>query len=562
MPANAPTKLNALTSLRFVAAAAVVALHCSNRFGLPADMTADNRAPLYLGVSFFFVLSGFVLTYVYPELRTASDRGRFLLARFARIWPGHALAFVLVLVVAGQTPADLYRAGELGPWLAGLALVHSWVPLTAFYTAGNIPAWSVSTEFGFYLLFPLLIHRFDRTWHWKLLGCVLLAAGLVAVCQVRDLPHTAASGPTANGLLYVSPLARVFEFCLGMCAARLWAWLCPRVTLGRTRGTLLELAAVALVVANGYFLPDILAGVRRTGVRPAVVVWFTHGCVCLSFAALVVVAALERGWVTRFLALPSFVLLGDISYAVYLLHWPLLGYLWVHERAFALYPNWAVGLGFAVVLLGLSHLTWVLVETPARKFLVGLWPAPKAAAVPARRRSFPRLVPTRAALVVGLELAAVAVLVCACERRPYRVIPEADAVALCEQSRPGSRGVRFGDRFVLRGAVCEPMGRGLRVDLVWESCRPQPLDAVVVVSLSDPSGRAMGGPVYIQDTRKRGVAAGTVWVETMIIPLDRVQYACHHGMTNLAIGLASDDDLAPDRGPTDPTRRILLVKLL
>ena len=50
------------------------------------------------------------------------------------------------------------------------------------------------------------------------------------------------------------------------------------------------------------------------------------------------------------------------SGAVYLLHWPLLGYLWVHERAFALYPNWAVGLGFAVVLLALSHLTWVLVE--------------------------------------------------------------------------------------------------------------------------------------------------------------------------------------------------------
>src|SRR5581483_7727988 len=207
-------------------------------------------------------------------------------------------------------------------------------------------------------------------------------------------------------------------------------------------------------------------------------------------------------------------------------------------------------------------LTWVLVESPARRFLVGLWPKHRAEAggSPARRWSFPR--PARAGAVVALELVAVGLLVHLCERRPYRVIPEAAAVALREQSLPGSRDVRFGDRFVLRGAVCTPTGRGLRVDLVWESCRPQPLDAAVVVTLSDPAGREMGGAVYPQDHKKRGVAAGTVWVETMLIPLERVQYACHHGLTNLAIRVASADDLAPDRGPTDPTRRALLVRLL
>jgi hypothetical protein len=51
-------------------------------------------------------------------------------------------------------------------------------------------------------------------------------------------------------------------------------------------------------------------------------------------------------------------------------------------------------------------------------------------------------------------------------------------------------------------------------------------------------------------------------VETAFIPLDRVRYACHHGMTNLAVRLGPSDDLAPDRGPTDPTRQVLLVNLL
>src|SRR5262249_29184945 len=150
----------------------------------------------------------------------------------------------------------------------------------------------------------------------------------------------------------------------------------------------------------------------------------------------------------------------------------------------------------------------------------------------------------------------------ACERRPYRVIPEAAAAAIRERSLPGARDVRFGDRFVLRGAACTPTGRGLRVELVWESCRAEPLDALVGGSPSDPSRRAMGGAVYAQDARKRALAAGAVWVETVFIPLDRVRYACHHGMTNLAVRLGPSDDLAPDHGPTDPTRQVLLVNLL
>ena len=560
MPANAPTKLNALTALRFCAAAAVVVMHCGGKFGLPADMTAGKRVPLFLGVSFFFVLSGFILHHVYPALPSAADRRRFLRARFARVWPAHAVVLVLCLAVARYTPADLVRHDELGPWAASLAMLQAWVPLTAYNVTWNVPAWSISTEFGFYLLFPLLVWRFDRTWHGKLLLCLLLAAGLIAVCQLGELPYQAAAGPTANGLLYMNPLARVFEFGLGMAAARLWARLRPRVTAGPARGTVLEVAALALVAVNGYLVPDVVAAVERAGLRPEAALWFCHGSVCLSFAVLIVVAALERGWVTRLLTRPSFVVLGEISYAVYLLHWPLLGYLHLHPRVFERLPGWAVGLGFAVVLLAAAHLMWAFVETPARRFIVGRWPK-GAADRPARRWAIRLPRPSRAGLVLGVEVVAVGLLVYAFERRPYRVIPEAAAMALRERSLPGGRDVRFGDRFVLRGAVCTHTRRGLRVDLVWESCRPQPLDATVVVALADAGDRAMGGAVYAQDSRRRDVGAGTIWVESSLIPPERVVYARHHGMNNLAVRLESADALAPDRGPTDPARRTLLVDL-
>src|SRR5690242_19654398 len=89
----AQKKLYALTSLRFVAAALIVLGHSQGTFGIPKDAWAPFV--MSQGVSFFFVLSGFILTYVYPSLKLFGIR-RFLLARFARIWPAHITAFILL----------------------------------------------------------------------------------------------------------------------------------------------------------------------------------------------------------------------------------------------------------------------------------------------------------------------------------------------------------------------------------------------------------------------------------------------------------------------------------
>ena len=566
MRANPPPKLPALTSLRFFAAAAIVVHHSRGLFGLPADPTAGGRVPLYLGVSFFFVLSGFILSHVYPALPTAADRGRFLLARFARVWPCHVFA-VLLCVLAGQVRFEVIAAEGLWlPLAANVGLVHAWIPLDRYGSScgvGNGVSWSVSTEFAFYFLFPLLVAGFARTWHVKLVLAGLLAAGLVALADRNGYPVYGADGPTTDALLYKHPLARVYEFVLGMAANRAVRWVAPRVRLGRAAGTVLELAALAALGLNLYHA-HAAAGwaVGRLGLAPATAIWFdTGGVTCLGFAVLIGVMALGAGWVSRLLSWSGFVLLGEVSYAVYMLHFILLEYLRAHPQPFVGVSDRAMLVGFWVVLLALSHATWVLVEGPARRFLVGLWPTPTVADAPARRWRLPTLAPTRAGFVLGLELVAVGLVVYACERRPYRVLPEAAAAGLRERSLPGSRDVRFGDRFVLRGVVCEPTHKGLWVELVWESCRPQPLDAVVSVWLSDGGDRAMGGAHYAQDARRRGVGTGTVWKEAVLIPLDRVMYARHFGLNNLVVRLEAADALAPDRGPTDPTRRALLVDL-
>jgi Acyltransferase family len=172
-------KLNALTGLRFFAAFAIVIHHSRGTF-LPVD--AMSLWPLDSAVSFFFVLSGFILTHVYPELPTCKHITKFFLARVARLWPVHVVTLVLALLLF---PEIMLRSGwwALG---ANIAALHAWIPRGDFFFSFNAVSWSISCELGFYLLFPLLINDLRSTWAWKLIPSLLAAMVLIAICTVLE----------------------------------------------------------------------------------------------------------------------------------------------------------------------------------------------------------------------------------------------------------------------------------------------------------------------------------------------------------------------------------------
>jgi peptidoglycan/LPS O-acetylase OafA/YrhL len=191
MTSGSTTQLAPLTSLRFFAASAIVVNHMQGLWGIPENLTEHlwGRTNLSQAVSFFFVLSGFILTYVHPELPTRESRKRFLLARFARIWPAHVATFALLLVLIGdrgRVSGDI-RDGWL--WLLNLSMLHGWIPLENVYFSFNHVSWTISTEFFFYLLFPLLIWRFHTTWWWKLPLAFGSLAGCVWLCGACTRTH-------------------------------------------------------------------------------------------------------------------------------------------------------------------------------------------------------------------------------------------------------------------------------------------------------------------------------------------------------------------------------------
>lgn len=356
-------KLEQLTSLRFFAALMIVFHHADGLFGI-----GRSPVPLGQGVSFFFVLSGYILAFVYPSLDSGREVRRFWLARFARIWPAYLATFLL-------TSALLFFDWNNLTGVAHLAMVQAWLPMSVFYFSYNGVAWSISTEAFFYLAFPLLIRDWARTWHVKLAATIALLVALVAITNALHLPayENESWNATVHGMIYINPLARLLEFVTGMVLARFRGG----TRAPSARWTVAETAALAACGTVMYYTAP-FAEVIRAPLGDAAAMWMAHSGSFLAFALVVFVMAQGAGAISRLLRLRPFVVLGEISFSMYLLHW-MLFCVWRRSE-------WWQGIMGAALffgtLLGLSALVWLVVEMPARRRILSLASPPRAAAVP------------------------------------------------------------------------------------------------------------------------------------------------------------------------------------
>lgn len=119
-----------LTGLRFVAAAMIVLWHISGQFGLPPVILGGW--PLTAGVSFFFILSGFILTHAHSKMAGGGKPYSFYVSRIARIWPAHVACFLLLFVLVRNVP-ETGTSGSIWAALANIFIVQAWAPETAFF---------------------------------------------------------------------------------------------------------------------------------------------------------------------------------------------------------------------------------------------------------------------------------------------------------------------------------------------------------------------------------------------------------------------------------------------
>ncbi|PLR09225.1 acyltransferase [Caulobacter flavus] len=350
----APAQIPALTSLRFILAVGVVVFHYQ------VTMLASGQAPIALierarlGVDVFFILSGFVLAHVYGRqiCEGRYSHRAFLIARLARIYPAH-LAVLLGMGLIASIALALGQAFDQrvytpSGWLAHLAMIHAWIPVVP-PSEWNGPSWSISAEWAAYLAFPLFAFIGLRNGRNPLLT-IAVAAVVFAAC---DAFYRWRYGQIITGADSVLGVVRIpGEFLYGLALQQI----SQRLAVTRRAAIALSLAATLLVLSLMHASAD-----ER-------IIVAASGLLVLSLALL------SQNEADGPLGHPLALLAGEASYAIYLVHMPLLV---VWKNAVALLAgtdsSYRMALWEAAVLLPITlvvglllHLLW---EAPARRWV-------------------------------------------------------------------------------------------------------------------------------------------------------------------------------------------------
>ena len=350
-------ELNGLTGLRFLAAFYVFIFHIHLRTPftfLPAPM-ATIISMGAIGVNLFFVLSGFILTYAHlkdfpePALPTPSYYGTFLLKRVARIYPAYLIGLAATLGVS----IFLQDFPSPFPLIVALdaTMLQSYFPSLAMLWYGG-GAWSVSTEFFFYLLFPFLLPLLLRLPGKALLPLLVLA---VVASSLPGLFYATHPGVLSVQATYAFPPCRLPEF---VCGVLLGLLIIRRDFRVPEWSVLLLLLGTALYLAKfGFRLPGYTG--HNFIVVPAIM------------AVIALTIQYERTRFFRWVGSGIMQYLGRISYSFYIMQLPLMILLEGLMRQGLIHKQdtW-VALPILVLNLLLAAGVYEAVEKPAHRFLL------------------------------------------------------------------------------------------------------------------------------------------------------------------------------------------------
>lgn len=340
--------LNALTSFRFVAALMVFLWHIG---------MLQNYQLGYTGVSFFFVLSGFILTYNYHskfKYFNKENIKKFYLARIAKIYPVHFLTFILSIPLAIRI---FLNGGEsfsnfLLSVFTNVLLIQGYFPIREINFAFNGVSWSLSNEVFFYAFFPVLL--------WIALKITKSNAKRslpILICCWFTLILLTFAGSfyrevhIDDWLIYVFPLFRVFDFIVGIMLGIIFINIKDNPKENKKfLFTLFELSSICVLLLALTFSTHISQAFRFSVYY--LPVW------CL----LIFTFSFQRGYFSSFLSNKMLIHLGEISFSFYMIHQLVIRYM--NALPFGQVIHGLVSLIIAVFL---SSIIYRFYEEPIRK---------------------------------------------------------------------------------------------------------------------------------------------------------------------------------------------------
>jgi peptidoglycan/LPS O-acetylase OafA/YrhL len=307
-----PSEIHALNGARALPPLVLVLFHFCEQRGYFSVRAIDLFVGKgYLWVEFFFALSGFILIHVYGARFKMSGYVTFLKTRLARLYPLHLATLLLLLAFVWFTRAIAPLTGHTSifdqpyhpivsgiTFVANLFLVQAWNLFP--YLSWNAPAWFVSVEFLLCILFPVyaFLARGGRR-----RGILLIGAGIAGLVALA-----ATSGNDGLDITFHNGIFRgMAGFAVGAGMAVVYRGL-KRIDIHLVN--VLQVGVLAGLIFSIYF-----GGERHTGNDVVVAAWMM---------ALIFVLALDKGVVARVFQTGVLTRLGEWSYAIYLVQFPLL----------------------------------------------------------------------------------------------------------------------------------------------------------------------------------------------------------------------------------------------
>ena len=365
-----------LDLFRLFAALLVVLVHYEIIFGQFVVYGSLGTTAL----SWFFILSGFIITYSYPDFDSFSDLKRFYAHRFIRIYPVYFLAvLVSAIFVSGGVTAlgdqffeqvrrpfeisyDLPQVKDAEFWalstLRHLTFTQSLSSVETLKLVFNGPLWSLVLEVYFYLAFPLLLILLKPM---KSLSRIVIALIFGYVLQFLLIQYFLPDAESFNVMnlnvpIYTNPAIRGLEFVFGMLLYKAFALL-PSIT-GREKHTSTPL----LMAIFGYL---VINGVGENFIPYQYSMFFS----AVPVVALLVFILARTHWYPVGIGNKLCLWAGGISYVLYCFHWPLMEMV----RFWNIVPQ-SVAFPYHLIILILlilldSHLIYRWIETPIRRLL-------------------------------------------------------------------------------------------------------------------------------------------------------------------------------------------------
>ena len=291
-------RIEQLTFTRFIAAISIVIFHYGEGVSLfYNDYTSFLFKQAHLGVSYFFVLSGFVMIIAYGNCNHITFI-EYIKNRVIRIYPAYLLAIFLILLT------NAFQDINKLDLILNITMLQSWLPKKALTL--NYPGWSLSVELFFYISFPILFNHFYSKKNLKTLTIYIVSFFIFS--QIIFYLIT-------NGSIQLSyysikdiwyhPLFHFNEFIIGNLAGIYF----NKYLKKKKGGYILPILLIILFLIILFKYPFGLN--------------YHNGLLSILFVPLIILTSLSNNKLIKLISKKYFIFLGHISFGIYVYQVPL-----------------------------------------------------------------------------------------------------------------------------------------------------------------------------------------------------------------------------------------------